>query len=130
MVTSNEGDWGDIRIRLWSTTTGELLHELRPFEQVVCEKAKYLFWSSDSDYLFAATKSHWFFNTENISVWNVKSGRHRGEFVGCSGVICGTAVCPETNQLIVGNHQGVIYFWDFAAVLKRLRAFERGFRSL
>lgn len=115
--------WNEVRLRLWSAETGKFVRELRAYEQNTVEKVQGAFWSPDGQYLLAATKSDSFFTSENISVWNVKSGRHRGEFTGSSGTV-GAAILPDCSQLVSGSADGKIRFWDFPSAIERIRGFE------
>ncbi len=126
-VTNSDGR--QTRIRLWRTETGELLHELRPFEQSTCERARFLRWSPDGRYLLAATKSHSFFTSEGTSVWNMATGRHRGEFTGCHTAVIGIELLPDGRQLMAGCQDGKIRFWDVPAALKQIQEFENSLQD-
>ena len=77
-VITRGREWRSLRLRVWNTETGEFVRELRAFEQNDCEEMHFLLWTPDGEYLLAATKGMSMFSPEGISVWNVKSGRHRG----------------------------------------------------
>jgi WD40 repeat protein len=64
------------------------------------------------------------FRSECISVWNVKTGRYRGEFTGNHGEVVGTALLPDGSQLVAGSADGRIRFWDFPAAMEQIRKFE------
>jgi dipeptidyl aminopeptidase/acylaminoacyl peptidase len=129
-VTTEENRWENPRLRLWKTDSGELLAELRPFEQTICEKISHLFWSPDGEYVLAATKAHGFFTSQGISVWNAKTGRHRGEFTGCSGDMNGIILLSEGRELASGDWDGTIRFWDFKSAMNRIQEFEKSLISL
>ena len=103
------------RFRLWRTDTGEFVHELRPYEQTGLEWVRRVIWSPDGQYVLAGTKGRSFGDKEGISVWNAKTGRHRGEFVGCVGHVNGIKFLPDGSELVSGSDDGTIRFWDFAA---------------
>lgn len=117
------------RLRLYETKRGEFVHELRPFEQTTCEQVRAPFWSPDGEYLLAATKAHPLFTSVGIGVWNVKTGRHRGEFTGCPTKMIGMALLPDDSQLVAGCADGKIRFWDFPAAMKQIREFENSVQS-
>jgi WD40 repeat protein len=107
--------------------TGELLHELRPFEQGTCENVVGLQWTADGQYILAATKANSFFTNCDISVWNVESGRQRGNLSGGLSNPMGVVLLPDGRYVAaggVGSGSSVIRFWDFAAAMKRIREFE------
>ena len=108
----------------WRTDTGEFVHELRPYERAGLEWVRRVIWSPDGRYVLAGTKGRSFGDEEGISVWNAKTGRHRGEFVGCVGHVNGIEFLPDGSELVAGCTDGTIRFWDFASAMRRIRDFE------
>jgi WD40 repeat protein len=123
VVTIGPDVWRNVRIRLWKTGAGEFIRELRPFEQTTCERVQGLLWSPDGRYLLAATRST-LCSSEGISMWNVRTGRHRGEFTGCPSNVNGVVLLPGGSELVAGCDDGIIRFWDFEAATKRIGDFE------
>ena len=122
---SSSGNYGIVgRIRIWKTSTGELVHELRPFEQGFGESVEGLLWSSDGNQVLAAARHHRFYTSRSIGVWSVRSGRHVGDFQGLPTTVSGFAVVPDESQLVAGCWDGKIRFWNFAAGMKEIRAYE------
>ena len=122
--------WEKPHLRLWKTDTGAIAAQLRPFEQTGCEKIQDLLWSPDGQYLLATTKADSFFTSEGISVWDVKTGRHRGDFSGCPTNVNGIALLPDGSELVAGCIDGTIRFWDFAGAMKQICDFENSLRPL
>jgi WD40 repeat protein len=142
MATLHERDGQDwpestsrgFHIRVWNMVTGDLVHELHPFETGVCETVVGLQWTADSQYILAATKTS--SSEYDINLWNAKSGRHRGSLIdGLSppwGVVivsdgsriaaCGAVYTLDKDSQFRGSK--VLRFWDLAAALKQIRAFE------
>ena len=121
--------WTIYRIRIWKMGTGELVHELRPFEQSTCEKVVGLQWTSDAEYVLAATIEDSFFTDSGINIWNVKSGRHRGNLTVGPFRPMGVVMLPGERHIAAGGADrggSVIRFWDFAAARKQIRASEDG----
>jgi WD40 repeat protein len=117
------------RIRVFDLPTGQLVHELSPNEMQYMESVEALLWSPDSQYVMGVTKSDGFFTSRNVNVWNVATGRHRGDFEGCPLNVTGIALTPDGKTLIAGCIDGKIRFWDFAAGIAQIKAFEAMFTS-
>ena len=116
--------WGGPRIRILEAGNGTLVHELKPFEQAVRDRVEGLAWSPDGQYLLAVTNPSGFGSSRSISVFNVKTGHHRGDFTGCPTDVIGMALLPDGSQIVAGCHDGKIRFWDFEKALKEIKAFE------
>ena len=125
VATSHQKDgyWSLYRIRIWNANSGALVHELRPFEQNVCEAVEGLLWSRDGRYVLAATKSDRFFTSRGIDVWNAGSGRHRGEFNGPATRVNGLVTLGD-GKLIAGCDDGIVRVWDAAQAFQEIQAFE------
>jgi len=114
------------RIQVYDVQSGQMINTLSPNEMNYIESVSGLLWSSDSQYALAVTKSS-FFSTRNINVWNVNTGRHRGNFVDFSKRATGIALTSDNKTLIAGCQKGKIMFWDFAKGMKEIKAFEKLF---
>ena len=115
------------RIRIWKMDNGELVRELCPFEQNTCEKVVGLQWTADGKYILAATKADTFGKNCDINVWNVRSGRQRGNLVGGLPHPMGVVLLPGENHIAAGvtdSDDSAIRFWDFASAMKQIRTFE------
>jgi len=119
------GYWSPYRIRIWRAEDGTLTNELRPFEREVCEAVEGLLWWPDGFYLLAATKADNFFTSRGVDVWNVKSGRHRGEFIGCPTNLTGLGLFGDGRRLVSGCADGRIRIWDAESAIKQTAEFER-----
>jgi WD40 repeat protein len=111
------------RLRIWRTSNGELAHELRPFEEPAFEIVGILWWPN-SKYLLAATRSDFFFTTRGVGIWNVESGRFRGEFSGCDTTVYGFALLPDGKRLVEGCGDGTVLVWDAASAIAKIGQFE------
>lgn len=111
------------RLRVWRANNGELLHELRPFEQPAFEIVGILWWPNGK-YLLAATRSDSFFTTRGVGIWNVESGRFRGEFSGCITSVYGFALLPDGKRLVEGCGDGTVLVWDAASAITKISQFE------
>ena len=109
------------RIQIYDAQTGQLIHNLSPNEMRHIESFMSLLWSSDSQYVLGAARL--------IYVWNINTGRHRGNFVGCHGRITGVALTSDNKTLIAGCRDGKIRFWDFAKGIKKMKILKNNFLS-
>ena len=114
----------NFRIRIWKMATGELVHELYPFEQDPCKTVVGLQWTADAQYILAATD-------DGLNIWNAKSGRHRGNLIAGLSPIRGVVIVPDGSRVAAGgnvfrgeSYNRTIRFWNLAAVLKQIRTFE------
>ncbi len=132
MATVHKRDdkyWTTYRIRVWKTDTGELVHELRPFETASCENVVGLQWTADGQYILAETNAGSISDrpSYDIKVWNARSGRHRANLGEGLSSPLGVVMLPDGRHLAAGgddNWAAAIRFWDLAAALKQIRAFE------
>lgn len=129
VATADPDGYSHPRLRLFMTDTGQLVHELRN-KEAGCEKFGFPQWSGDGHYILAATKLPSFFSSENISVWNPESGRHRGNFTGCPGDVYGLVQLPGGGDLVAGCEDGHIRFWDFAGAMKQIQLFEQSLAAM
>jgi WD40 repeat protein len=118
------GYWGPPKLRIWKTANGKPVHELHPYELGTYEGTEGLLWTPDGHYVLAATKPNGFVSARGLNVFNVKTGRHRGDFSGCPTTMVGMALLPGGNQVIAGCEDGRIRFWNVADALKQIKAFE------
>jgi hypothetical protein len=74
----------------------------------------------------AATKAHYFFTNCDINVWNVESGRQRGNLIAGVSNPMGVVVLPDGRHVVEGGVEGgsLIRFWDLASATKQIRSFE------
>jgi WD40 repeat protein len=122
-ATGNE--WTKYKIKIWNADNGKFVRELRPFEQDFCESVEGLMWSPEGKYVLAATKAHIFFTSRGISIWNVESGRHRGELNGCPTKLNGLGFLSNKTKLITGCGDGIIRIWDLSDALTKISRFEK-----
>jgi len=120
MVT---GNWETQRIGIWKMDTGAMVHELRPFERAA-GLVEGLRWTPDDQYILGATKADGFFTSRGISVWSVKSGRHRGDLTGCPARVNGLAILDGGRKVAAGCQDGNVRIWDFEAARRQIAEFE------
>ncbi len=123
----DEGYWPSYRVRVWKTDTGQLVNELYPSHLATCNAVDGLQWTADAKFVFAATRA---VSPDDyaIDVWGAGSGRLRGTLnTGVCMPLGVVVVLPDGRQLAVSGSDSsglVIRFWDLAAALKQIRAFE------
>jgi len=113
------------QVRVWNLKTGKPVNELKPFERPICEEVEGLLWSPDGKYLLAAVKYDGFWTSRGVAIWNLKSGRHRGELEGPIDYVTGMAFTKGAHRLIVGCCDGKIRVWDVDRAFKEIAAFEK-----
>jgi len=116
------------RFRIWRVSNGEFAHELRPFEQPAFEIVGILWWPNGK-YLLAATRSDFFFTTRGVGIWNVETGRFRGEFSGCIASVYGFALLPDGKRLVEGCGDGTVFVWDAASAIAKIGQFENSLQG-
>ena len=128
--------WG-FRIRVWKIATGEVAHELYPFEQTTCEAVMGLQWTADGKYILAATKLSG--SDYDVNIWNAGTGRHRGNLIEGLDPSWAVTIVPDKTRVAAcgttytlnnkyeSKGKEAIRFWDLAAALKQIRAFEDSF---
>ncbi len=120
--------WMAYRLGIWSTKTGELLHQLRPFEHNECGAIEGLLWSMDGRYLLAAVRGDAYWTSRQIGIWSLKTGRHRGNLSGCPTDVTGVVLLDD-GRLIAGCSDGKIRVWDTVTALKEVDAFEAAIQA-
>ena len=125
IAQADDDPWTRHRIRIWKTDTGKLEHELHPAEAEVVEGLQ---WTPDARFVFAAMR--WPSPDDyTVNIWSVQSGRWRGILAASLfRPIGGVVMLPDGHHLAVSGFDQkmvvVVRFWDFAAVMKQIRAFE------
>src|SRR5262245_30386149 len=119
------GYWRPYRIRIWKAEDGTLAHELRPFEREIYEAVEGVLWWQSCVYLLAATKADNFFTSCGVDVWNVKSGRHRGELIGCPTNLTELGLFADSRRLASGCADGRSRIWAGESAIKQIAEFER-----
>jgi WD40 repeat protein len=122
MVQINGPD-KDIRLKVWSTQTGNVLQKFSSYEVPNLGAVSAIGWSNDGEYLFIAPNSDRSSVSFNIRVLNVKTGLHLGDFADSEGTV-GIVYLPKIGQLIAGGGDGRVRFWDFNSALQQIKAFK------
>ena len=115
------------RIRIWNADNGKFVKELFPFEREFCESVEGIMWSPDGKYILVANKADIFFTSRGISIWNVETGRHRGELSGCPTKLDGLGFLRGKTKVVAGCGDGIIRIWDLANALTKIAEFEKPF---
>jgi WD40 repeat protein len=108
---------------IWRTADGAKFHELHPFERGSREPSKGLVWTSEGAYLLAGVCPDWG-STNSVCLFNVTTGHQEAEFSGPRR-INGLVLLPDATQLIAGDSDGKIHFWDFQDALRKAREFQQ-----
>jgi WD40 repeat protein len=130
VVTFHPGQGNEFprdRIKIWNADNGKFVKEAFPFEREFCESVEGIMWSPDGQYILVANKADMFFTSRGISIWNVETGRHRGELSGCPTKLNGLGFLRGTTKVVAGCGDGIIRIWDLANALTKIREFEKTF---
>lgn len=111
-------------LRIWSTATGELIHELRPFEQTARDDIGDPIWWPDGKYLLATVRDNPMGSNHDIGIWSVRSGRFRGEFSGCVYSSDPLSLVLHDHKLFERCRDGMILMWNAASAMEEIAQFE------
>ena len=77
--------------------------------------------------ILVAKKADIFFTFRGISIWNLETGRHRGELSGCPTKLDGLGVLRDQTHVVAGCGDGIIRIWDLTKALTQIAGFEKLF---
>ena len=115
---SPDGRWiastepASTKVYLWDAQTHQLIREWHSGEPNPDADVFQLFFSSDSERLYAITKEHnW---SDGVKIWDVQTGAPLDEFkpepVGLEAV----SISPDESRAILQYHHGITVLWDTA----------------
>lgn len=115
----------EFHLRIWSTATGDLIHELMPLEATERDEFGQPVWWPDGRYLFSPTREGHFGGSYVVGIWNSGSGRYRGALGGC--------LLPDTlnPQFLLSGEYGFkqcgygLLRWNVANALQQIGEFEK-----
>jgi WD40 repeat protein len=113
-------------LRIWRTSTGEMLHELRPLEATPRDGFGEPVWTPDGKYLLSSTREGHFAGPSVVGIWNTESGRYRGALAGCMYLDT-----PFTRFLLSGKYfyktcsSYDVLMWNVENALKEISGFEK-----
>jgi WD40 repeat protein len=126
----NEANKDEIRVRVWRVDGG-LLSELRPSDQIqplglsrFSRISGLLAWWSDSQHLLSIVRPDGFFTNHNLALWDVKTGRYRGELSGCTTSIDRFMVSPQTGLVFADCYLSGLCMWNGFSDTRRVTEFE------
>jgi hypothetical protein len=120
----NNGHYPTLHLRIWNVGTGDLVEELRPFEQSTTGYIGEPMWWPDGKYLLATVRDNPYGSNHDIGVWSVRSGRFRGEFSGCVYSADPLSIVIHDSRLFERCRDGIILMWDGAAAIDKIAAYE------
>lgn len=119
-----------LHLRIWNVLTGEMMAELRPFEQTTNGDIGVPIWWPDGRYLLATVRDNPFGSNHDIGIWSVRSGRFRGEFSGCVYSGDPLSIVLHDTQLFERCRDGMIFVWDAGAAINKIAAYENSLSRL
>lgn len=102
-----------VRLRVWNTQSGELIHELHAFDLLwlTVGARHFLTWDPKGEYLLASDQPQRAVQSSAIHLWNVRTGRHRAEFIGITAAPVGIGLDRSGGHLYAGTEDGRILMW-------------------
>jgi WD40 repeat protein len=113
-----------LHLRVWNVLSGEMVAELRPFEQITNGDIGAPIWWPDGRYLLATIRDNPSGSNHDIGVWGVQSGRFRGEFSGCVYSADPLSIVLHEGKLFERCRDGMIFMWDAGAAINKIAAYE------
>jgi len=113
-----------LHLRVWNVLSGEMVAELRPFEQITNGDIGAPIWWPDGRYLLATVRDNPFGSNHDIGIWGVQSGRFRGEFSGCVYSADPLSIVLHEAKLFERCRDGMIFMWDAGAAISKIAAYE------
>jgi WD40 repeat protein len=120
----NKDHSSTLHLRIWNVSTGEMVEELRPFEQTTNGDIGEPIWWSDGKFLLATVRDNPFGSNHDIGIWSIESGRFRGEFSGCVYSADPLSIVLHDAKLFERCRDGMILMWDAAAAINKIAAYE------
>ena len=121
---SPDGRWiasiepASTKVYLWDAQTHQLIREWYSGEPNPDADVFQLFFSPDSERLYAVTKEHYW--SDGVKIWDVQTGAQFHEFkpepVGLEGV----SISPDESRAILQYRDGITVLWDMVRS-RRLR---------
>ena len=134
VVTVGYAEDGSYRcnLRTWRTSTGELLHELRPLEATPRDGFGEPVWTPDGKYLLSLTREGHFGREGVVGIWNTESGRYRGALAGG----CNELASPPYSRFVLSGKyfymtcgSDWILKWNVEHVLQEISDFEKSLQN-
>ena len=113
-----------LHLRVWNALSGEMVAELRPFEQTTNGDIGAPIWWPDGRYLLATVRDNSSGSNHDIGIWGVQSGRFRGEFSGCVYSADPLSIVLHEAKLFERCRDGMIFSWDAGAAINKIAAYE------
>ncbi len=124
VTSSTNGPEQNQQVEIWTTDTGKPAQDAAISQGMPSFGVTGLAWTPDGQYLLVATRPNAFYTSYNITIVNAKTGRPRGDLVGCPTTIVGMGLLPKSGQVVAGCEDGKIRFWDLNAALQSIKTFE------
>lgn len=119
-----------LHLRIWNVLTGEIMAELRPFEQTTNGDIGAPIWWPDGRYLLATVRDNPSGSNHDIGIWSAQFGRFRGEFSGCVYSADPLSIVLYGTQLFERCRDGMIFMWDAASAINKIETYENSMTRL
>ena len=120
----NKDHSSTLHLRIWNVLTGEMVEELRPFEQITNGDIGEPIWWPDGKFLLATVRDNPSSSNHDIGIWSIQSGRFRGEFSGCVYSADPLSIVLHDATLFERCRDGMILMWDAPAAIHTIATYE------
>ena len=110
-------------MRIWRTSNGELLHELRPLEATPNGFGEPT-WLPDGKYLLSLASGR-FGRLGEVGIWNTESGRYRGTLAECTNPGFWRRFLLSGKYVYETCASGWVLMWNVENALNEISAFEK-----
>jgi WD40 repeat protein len=122
-VRQSQDQSSTFHLRVWDTNTGKFVRELPSLYYFQHDEIGVPMWWENGKYLLAEARESRF-GGYVISIWNVESGKLRGEFSGCEYSDDPFDVALSGQRLFKWCRDGKLLTWDVARAVQQIQEFE------
>lgn len=127
-VRQNKDQSSTFHLRIWQTSTGKFLREMRPLYYFAHDGTGVPQWWGDGKYLMAETREGRF-GGYVVGIWNTDSGKLRGGLSGCADSINDPFAVSLVGQILYDwCPDGKLLTWNAADAIAKIGEFENSLK--